>query len=207
MLDVSVGIVDAACRSDRRCIGRHQVGRALRQIVEACRTGAASIGFSGRCRLRQLLDARRAVELRPFGAQRRDRVLLAPDLHAQLGDALGLPRGFELDLVDIGRRQHERGDHADVEEAHHRLRLPLMTSASDGRRGSRSSAMSAPAGASVRSAARSLAERARGLAAISASSGDDRPAGEDAEARRRLRSPPARGASRRCAGRARRGTS
>ena len=110
------------------------------------------------------------VELRPLRAQRGDGVLLLPDFHAHFGQTLGLPRRLELDLVDIGRCRNERGDDEDIEDAHHDLRLPVMTSASDGSRGSRSSAMPAPAGASVRSAARSFAERARGLAAISPSS-------------------------------------
>src|SRR5262245_2162869 len=121
----------------------------------------------------QPLDARGTVELGPLRAQRRYGVVLAPDFGAQLGDALRLSRRFELDLVDVGRREHERGDHADVDQAHHRGRLRARcarTSASDGRRGS--SAAAAPTGgAAVRSAARSLAERARGLAATSASFG------------------------------------
>src|SRR5262245_20873988 len=118
---------------------------------------------------RQLLNPCGVVEPRPFGAQRRDGVVLAPDLRTQLGDLLGPLGGFKLDLVDIGRRHEEPRNHADVDEADHR-RLALMTSASDGSRGSKSSAPRR-GGASVRSAARSLAERARGLAAISASSG------------------------------------
>src|SRR6476660_4634398 len=101
----------------------------------------------------QLFDAQWIIELRPFGAQRRDGIVLAPDLHAQLGDALGLPRRFELDLVDIGCSQHERADDTDIEKAHHG-RLPLMTSASEGKRGRRSGAISSPGAASVRSAAR-----------------------------------------------------
>src|SRR5262249_26494477 len=102
-------------------------------------------------------------------AERRDGVVLPPDLRAQLGDLLGALRRLVLDLVDIGGRQEQRRDHADIEEADHR-RLPLTTSASAGSRGTKSCALRC-AGASVRSAARSLAERARGLAAISASSG------------------------------------
>src|SRR5712691_534978 len=123
--------------------------------------------------LRQLLDARGAVEPRPFSAQRRDGVVLTPDLRAQLGDLLHPLGRFKLDLVDVGSRHKERRNHANVDEADHR-RLALMTSASEGSCGSKSSALCwAPrrGGASVRSAARSLADRARGLAAISASSG------------------------------------
>src|SRR6266849_3313006 len=51
----------------------------------------------------------------------------AGDRGAKPGHAFGLPRRFELDLVDMGRSDHERGDDADVDEAHHR-RLPLTTS-------------------------------------------------------------------------------
>src|SRR5207244_9092789 len=87
----------------------------------------------------------------------------------QLGHTLGLPRRFKLDLVDMHCRQHERGDDTDVEETDHR-RVPLMTSANEGSGGRRSAVESVDGGASVRSAARSLAERARGLLAISASS-------------------------------------
>ena len=98
----------------------------------------------------------------------RDGVALAAQFAGELGDALGLQRGIELDLVDEGRRQDERADHEDVEKAHGQR--PFNTSASDGSRGSRSDGSSARAGASVRSAARSLAERARGLRAISSAS-------------------------------------
>src|SRR6185295_10715148 len=107
----------------------------------------------------------------PFRAQRRDGIVLAPDLHPQLGDALRLSRRFELDLVDVGRRQHERDDHADIEQADHRDRPDPWrptTSLSAGTRGSKPGDAAASISASVRSAARSLAERARGLALISA---------------------------------------
>src|SRR4029079_16154799 len=98
-------------------------------------------------------------------------VVLAPDLHAQLGPALRLPRRLELDLVDVGRGQHERDDHADVEQADHRDRSDpwrTSTSLSAATRGSEPGDAPASMGASVGSAARSLAERARGLALISA---------------------------------------
>ena len=52
---------------------------------------------------RQPLDAGRIFERRPFGAQRRDGVALAPHVAAHLGDALGAQRRLELDLVDVGR--------------------------------------------------------------------------------------------------------
>src|SRR4029453_4866854 len=89
-------------------------------------------------------------------------------------DTLRLPRRLELDFVDVGRRQHERADHADVDSEHpggrpDPWRAPM--SAGDGNRGSNAVARRLAIAASVRSAARSLAERARGLAPISASSG------------------------------------
>src|ERR1035437_8308043 len=116
----------------------------------------------------QALDAAGRVELRPFGAQGRDGVALAAQFAGELRDALGLQRGIELDLVDEGRRQDERADDENVEKAH--AQCPFTTSASAGRRGSRSDTSSARAGASLRSAARSLAERARGLCATSSAS-------------------------------------
>src|SRR5262245_20244698 len=123
----------------------------------------------------QVLDAPGIVELGPFRALRRDGVVLAPDLHAQLGDALRLPRRLELDLVDVGRREHERDDYADIEDAqdHRRRSGPPRptTSAGDGKRGRSGADTRAATGAAVRSAARSLAGRARGLARISPSSG------------------------------------
>ena len=85
--------------------------------------------------LRQFLDAVGTVELGPFGAQAGDRVLLAPHLGAQLGDALGLQRRLVFDLVDIGRREHERGEHHDMQQApDHRVprgARARITSASD----------------------------------------------------------------------------
>src|SRR5262249_41615488 len=116
--------------------------------------------------VRELLNPSGTVQPRPFGAQSGDGILLAPDFVAQLGDALNLARRFEFYLVYIRGREQQRGDHADIEDAHHRERPAI--SAMEGKRG-RSLAMSiGPAGASVRSAARSFAERARGLAVISA---------------------------------------
>src|ERR1700683_2121854 len=106
--------------------------------------------------LRQFLDAHRIVELGPLRAQCRDGVVLAPDVDAQLRDLLGLASRFELDPVDVDRRDHERDDHANIEETHHRARLP-RTSSSEGRCGKTWSGAAAMAGACVRSAARSLA--------------------------------------------------
>src|SRR5262249_33973520 len=119
--------------------------------------------------LHQTLDARGVVELRPLGAQRRGRLAHTLHVGTQLGDALGLQGRVELDLVDMDRRAHEHRDDDEVEKAQGRP-LSRSTSASDGGRGSAGrSALSA--GALVRSAARSLAERARGLAAVSPASG------------------------------------
>src|SRR6185437_16233466 len=109
----------------------------------------------------QALNAAGSIELRPFGAQRRDGVALAAQFAGDLGHPFGLQRGIELDLVDEGRRQDQRADHHDIEKAH--AQCPFMTSAKAGRRGSRSATSPSRARASARSAARSLAERARGL--------------------------------------------
>ncbi len=70
------------------------------------------------------------------------------------------------------------------------------TSCRDGKLGSRGISISLTA-ASVRSAARSLAERARGLAVTSASSATTGRLVDDAECRRRRQRLPAGGASRR----------
>src|SRR5262249_2689344 len=125
--------------------------------------------FEGEMPAREILNASRVVQLRPLRAQRRDEVMLATDFSPQLGDALRLPGRLELDFVDVGRSEYEHGDDADVDQAHPCRRS--VTSASDGRRGSSVATGASAADASVRSAALSLAERARGLAAISVSSG------------------------------------
>src|SRR5262249_10845383 len=117
---------------------------------------------------RQALETSRIIERRPFGAQRRDRVALAPDIDPHLGDALGTERGLEFDLVDVGRGRDQQDENAEVQDAH--AQRPLITSSRDGKRGRYSSASKARGGAAVRSAPRSFAERARGLAATSASS-------------------------------------
>src|ERR1044072_553848 len=119
--------------------------------------------------LRQFLDAVGTVELAPFGAQVCDRVLLAPNIAAKLRDFLGLQGRLVFDLVDVGCREHERGQHHDMQQAPEHQR-PLMASASDGRRGRRCERSPPMGAAAVRSPARSLAERERGLAAISRSS-------------------------------------
>ena len=84
-----------ASRSGRRSDRRHRAapasgGRSGRSVERSNWRG--SIGFSARWRFARSWMRVGIVELRPFGAQRRDGVVLAPDLHAQLGDPLGLPR-------------------------------------------------------------------------------------------------------------------
>src|SRR6188472_842967 len=116
--------------------------------------------------LREVLNATRIVELCPFGAQCSDCILLARDVHAQLRKALHLARGIKFYLVDIARSEQQRSDHADVEKPHHRI-MPE----SGGNAGRSVLAEPGNGRASVRSAARSLAERARGLFSTSAASG------------------------------------
>src|SRR5205085_142126 len=79
----------------------------------------------------------------------------------------GLQGRFIFDLVDVGRGEHERGEHDEMQETpDHRA---LITSSSAGKRGNRR-ARSPPIGAAaLRSAARNLAERARGLRFTSSS--------------------------------------
>ena len=77
------------------------------------------------------------VELAPLRAQRRDTVALAPHLAAQLGETLGLHRGIELDAIDVSRREHQRADHHEIDNAQDHAR-PRMTEASEGSRGSSS---------------------------------------------------------------------
>src|SRR5262249_11885277 len=119
-------------------------------------------------------DGWRMVELGPSGPQRGDRLTLATNFEAKLGDALRLAGRLELDRVDVGRRQNERRDHANVEHTHHRgcpVPRRATRSVNDGKGGCKRVVRRAGIAASVRSAARSLAERARGLALTSASSG------------------------------------
>ena len=93
-------------------------GRARRQIVETVELVRLDrLQFQET--VGQFLDARGRVELGPLRAQHRDGVALVAQFVAQLGDARGLQRGIELDLVDRGRRQHERADDQDVDQAHH----------------------------------------------------------------------------------------
>src|SRR5205807_2109571 len=125
-------------RSNRIGLDRgDHLGRPLGQPVER-----VVLGDVDRLELkmapRQALHAFGIVALAPGGAQRRDGIALAPHLRAQLGDALGLERGVEFDLVNVGGCEHERGDHEHMEETQHQER-PRMTSA---RYGTRSAAAS-----------------------------------------------------------------
>src|SRR5437762_1321887 len=114
----------------------------------------------------QALQPQRRIEPGPFGAQYRDGVALLADFHVQALHALD-PRGrFHLDAIDVSRREHQHADNEEVDDPHDQP--PLKTSVSRGQSGNLSPAC---AGAAVRSAARSFAERARGLAATSASPG------------------------------------
>src|SRR6185437_4419893 len=168
---------DAAGRKIRRGRiehGANRIGRwrrndrwPFRQVIERIELRRLD-GLKLQMPLRQRLDTAGRVELAPFGAQGRDGVALAANFPAQLGYPLDLQRGVELDLVNNGRRQNERADHKKVDKAHGQ-RPPTTSS----RAGNRGTASSSPcrAGAFVRSAARSLAERARAFLAISFSSG------------------------------------
>src|SRR5690606_22244964 len=105
-------------------------------------------------------DAGRVVETAPFGAQGRRRVPLAADFKLELGQPLCLERGVELDFVDISRRRNQHGYDEQIEDAKKRHRA-LTTASREGRFGTPAK-VSSRAGAAVRSAARSLADRARG---------------------------------------------
>src|SRR5262249_22854933 len=115
------------------------------------------------------LTAGRIVELPPFGPQRRYGIAPAPDLGGELRDAFGLHGRFEFDLVNVDCRRHQRRRHDEMDKAHH-YRSPRSVSPSEGSRDNTATGLSR-AGASVRSAARSFAERARGFSLTSAASG------------------------------------
>ena len=116
--------------------------------------------------LGEALQPQRRVELGPFRAQRRDGVALFANFRMQPQHAFGTRGGFHLDPVDIGGREHQDADHEKMDDPHDQP--PLITSVRDGQPGNGAAAC---AGAAVRSAARSFAERARGLADISSSPG------------------------------------
>src|SRR5258705_13402132 len=108
------------------------------------------------------LQPQRRVEPRPFGAQRRDGVALLAHFGVEPQHPLGAGGGLHLDAVDIGGGEYQHADDEEMDDPHDQP--PLMTSASDGHFGKLSAAN---AGASDRSAARSFADRARGLARTS----------------------------------------
>ena len=114
----------------------------------------------------QTLQPDRCIEFGPFRPQHRDGVALLADFRMQPQHPLGADSRCHLDPIDIGGREHQRADHEEMEDAHGQP--PRISSESVGHAGSSAAAC---AGAAVRSAARSLADRARGLAATSASSG------------------------------------
>ena len=116
--------------------------------------------------LDEALQPERRIEPGPFGTQHGDRIALLANFRAQLQHAFGARGRVHLDPIDIGRCEHQCADHEEVDEPHRQP--PRITSERRGQDG-RSSAWCA--GASVRSAARSFAERARGLAASSGSPG------------------------------------
>src|SRR5258708_71934 len=83
-------------------------------------------------------------------------------------ELVGRQSGFACELVGVGRGKKERGEHGHMKKTqHHR---PFMMSERTGRRGSKCASPEPCASAPVRSAARNLAERARGFSWVSASS-------------------------------------
>src|SRR3984957_14014606 len=110
------------------------------------------------------LQTQGRIELGPFRAQLRDGVALLAYFRMQPQRPLGAIGGFHFDPVDIGGGEHQDADHEEMEDPHGQP--PLITSARTGHAGN---AAAMCAGAVLRSAARSLAERARGLAEISSS--------------------------------------
>src|SRR3954454_24903594 len=112
----------------------------------------------------QALQPLRSIEPGPFRSQRCNSVTLFADVGMQPQHTLGAHGGFHLDPIDIGCGENQNADHEDVDDPHGQP--TLMTSARTGHAGSSAAAKAGPA---VRSAARSFAERARGLAATSSS--------------------------------------
>src|SRR5690606_1051979 len=103
--------------------------------------------------LGQRADARRGVEVAPLGLQHVHRLLVLQDRALRGGDLVLEDAHLLLDL-EQGERGDRAGDQpAEDDEASHAACLPTGPWA----------------GAAVRSAARSWAERARGLARLSAS--------------------------------------
>src|SRR5690349_12410368 len=112
------------------------------------------------------LQPQRRVELCPFGTQNGDGLALLADFGVQAQHAFDARGRFHLDAVDIGRGEHQDANHEEVDDPHDQ---PLLVRSE--RTGHDGNSPAACTGAAVRLAARSLAERARGLAAISASPG------------------------------------
>src|SRR5947209_904523 len=106
--------------------------------------------------------------MRPLRAQDADGVALRLDFVLQLGYLLGAIDRLVFDRVGVDRGADQRCDCKDVEEADHRR--PLLVGF-----GNEASfciaASGAGASADVRMPKRNLAERARGLAAVSVKSG------------------------------------
>src|SRR5229473_184492 len=114
----------------------------------------------------QTLQPQRRVKPGPLRAQYSDGVALLADLRMQPQHALGAGGGFHLDPIDVSGGEHQDADHEKMDDPHGQP--PPITAASVGHAGN---AAAGCAGAAVRSAARSFADRARGLAEISAPSG------------------------------------
>src|ERR1700716_1515059 len=114
----------------------------------------------------ETLQPQRRIELGPFRAQHRDGVALLANFRMQPQHALGARGRFHLDPIDVSGCEYQGTDHEEVDDPHDQP--PLITSVSVGHAGN---AAAMCAGAAVRSAARSFADRARGLAEISSSPG------------------------------------
>src|ERR1700739_3838054 len=114
--------------------------------------------------LNEPLQPPRRVKLRPIRVQHRDGVALLANFRMQSLHALSAGSGVHFDPIDVSRGEDQGGDHEEMDDPHGQP--PLITSARTGHAGN---AAAICAGAALRSAARSFAERARGLAEISSS--------------------------------------
>src|SRR5260370_22908407 len=119
------------------------------------------------------------MEEGPRGGEGRDGIGRALNFGGEPCDLLCPYSRFEFDGVDADRRRDQRRHRDEMDEAHHHQRFPCSIVASDGTpllalprmRGGAGTPAAVRAGASVRSAARNLADRARGFSWISAASG------------------------------------
>src|SRR5262249_40151504 len=119
----------------------------------------------------KLLQARRLGEQAPVGLEQIDRLLLELDLALDPVDLGELVLDLALGVVGEGRgRNHDRNQH-DVAGTKHECYLSPDKDASGNSGRSNRSRLCARGGSAVRTATLSLADRARGLAAISASVG------------------------------------